>query len=73
MMAGLGCTGDKSQDGDLRAVVPGGARVPTGQSMDFCEGAFFFFNGHTWGICKFPGQGLNLSCGFKLHHSCSNS
>ena len=32
----------------------------------------YFVNGCTCGICKFPGQGLNLSCSCDPHHSCSN-
>ena len=34
---------------------------------------FFFFNGHTHGIWKFPGQGLNLSHSYNQCHSCSNA
>ena len=33
---------------------------------------FYIFYGHTWGIWKFPGQGLNPSCSCDLCCSCSN-
>ena len=33
----------------------------------------FFLNGYTWGIWKFPGQGLHLSHSFDLYHSCDNA
>ena len=32
-----------------------------------------FLFGHSQGIWKFLGQGLNLSCSWDLHHSCSNT
>ena len=31
-------------------------------SSVFAQIFFFFFNGHTHGICEFPGQGLNPIC-----------
>ena len=34
---------------------------------------FIFFVGHTHGIWKFLGQGLNLSHSVKLCHSCGNA
>lgn len=34
---------------------------------------FFFFFSHANGICKFPGQGKNLSHSCDLCHSCGNT
>ena len=36
------------------------------------KGIFFFFNGHTHNIWKFPGKGSNPSNSCDLCHSCSN-
>ena len=33
----------------------------------------YFFNYHTYGIHKFPGQGSNPRCSFDLSQSCGNA
>ena len=40
-------------------------------SFSFCLLVGWF--GCTHGVCKFPGQGLNLSCSWDLCHSCGNA
>ena len=37
------------------------------------EKNFFFLNVYTCGTWQFSGQGLNPSCNYNLHHSCSNT
>ena len=42
-------------------------------AISFFLSSFFSFYGHTRGIWKFPGQGLNCSCSCGLHHSHINA